>query len=114
MALVRDGLLPEGGAPQQQNLKVQMQRCSAHIQDLVKSLDTTAAAKFLGIGTKGFETKVNDNLLRPSRSTVHKKWRFRLEDVERFLARIHKHVAGNSPAGAADYCSIHQACFAYE
>ncbi len=113
MALVRDGLLPDSGTPQQQNLKVQMQKCLAHIQDLVKSLDTTAAAKLLGMGTKGFETLVNDNLLRPIRSTVHKKWRFRLEDVEDFLARIHKHVARNSPAGDADYCSIHQACFAY-
>ncbi|MTI02108.1 TniQ family protein [Roseibium sp. RKSG952] len=113
MALVRDGLLPEGGNPQQQNLKVQMQKCLAHIQDLVKSLDTTKGAKLLGIGTKGFEALVNDGLLRPIRSTAHKKWRFRREDIEGFSARIQEHVAGNSPTDNADYCSIHQACFAY-
>lgn len=113
MALVRDGLLPNGGTPQQQNLKVQMQKCLAHIQGLVKSLDTTAAAKLLGIGTKGFETLVNDGLLRPIRSTVHKKWRFRLEDVEDFSARVGERIAGPNPADDADYCCIHQACFAY-
>ncbi len=113
MALVRDGLLPDNGNPQQRNLKVQMQKCSAHIQDVVKSLDTTTAAKLLGIGAKGFEALVTDGLLQPIRSAIHKKWRFRREDIEGFSTRIREHIAGNSPATETDACSIHQACFTY-
>lgn len=112
-ALVRDDLLPSNGKPLYVNLEQHMQKCLAHILELVRSLDATKSAKKLNIGIKGFEALAVDKVIRPIRSTTHEKWRFRPEDIDAFAAQIAEQLSDIAPLGDPPACSIHQACFAY-